>query len=193
VQFKQRVRRVLHPRPGKTLTMIELVSPYVHYYNRRVNKEAIFFSDVNYDYLLNLIYKFLPDYSIELIAYCLMPNHYHLLLKIDSLKIGSKFIQRLFNAYTQGVNKLENRVGTLFQGNVKKRLIESDDYLREAIRYIHQNPIKSGLVLKPESWKYSDYSEWVGLKSSKRQIYQQCISLFGSVDEYKKWIQILSE
>ena len=173
--------------------MIELVSPYVHYFNRGVNKEAIFFSDINYDYLLNLIYRFLPDYSIELIAYCLMPNHYHLLLKIDSLQTGSKFIQRLFNAYTQGVNRIEKRVGTLFQGSVKKRFIESEDYLRETIRYIHQNPVKFGLVLKPEAWNYSDYSEWIGIKSSKRQIFRQCLSLFGSVEEYKKWIQILSE
>ena len=143
---------------------IELVTPYVHFFNRGVNKEAIFYPNGGYDYLLQLIYRFLPDYPIELEAYCLMPNHYHLLLRVETLIAGSRYIQRVFNAYTQGVNKQVGRVGNLFQGNVKKRFVENETYLRETIKYIHLNPVKAGLVREPEAWKYSDYTEWIGLK-----------------------------
>lgn len=189
MQFQQRVRRIFHPRPGKTIIMVELVTPYVHYFNRGVNKEAIFFSNDGYDYLLRLVFRFLPYYPIELVAYCLMPNHYHLLLKVDTLLDGSRYIQRVFNACTQGVNKQVGRVGTLFQGNVKKRFIENDDYLRETIKYIHLNPLKSDLVQRAEEWKFSDYREWIGLQQSSRSVSQNCISLFGSMVDYKNWLQ----
>lgn len=102
--------------------MIESLSPYVHYYNRGVNKEDIFFDKSQYEFLIQTFYRFLPHYNLELIAYCLMPNHYHVLLKHDDPHEGSKFIQRIFNSYTQSVNRQVSRVGTLFQGNVKKAL-----------------------------------------------------------------------
>ena len=62
------------------------------------------------------MYRFLPYYKVELVAYCLMPNHYHILLEELEDKQGSRFIQRVFNSYTQAVNKRYGRVGTLFQG-----------------------------------------------------------------------------
>lgn len=164
--------------------MIELISPYVHYYNRGVNKAEIFFSESNYEYLIRTLYKFLPDYQIELIAYCLMPNHYHILLKHEKPLEGSRFIQRVFNAYTQAVNKQTGRVGTLFQGNVKKRFIEEDEYLAETICYIHFNPISSRLCKSPEGWLYSDYSEGIGLRNSRRNVVEVREQIFGSANNY---------
>ena len=164
--------------------MIELASPYVHYFNRGVNKEAIFFSSLQYEFLIQTLYRFLPNYRLKLIAYCLMPNHYHILLKHDDLSEGSKYIQRVFNTFTQAVNHQVSRVGTLFQGSVKKRFIEDDGYLATVIMYIHNNPVKSGLCIKPEQWLYSDYREWVGFKSSIRNIASERKRIFGSVEDY---------
>jgi putative transposase len=170
--------------------MIEPASPYVHYYNRGVNKDIIFFSPLQYEFLIQTLYRFLPNYRLELIAYCLMPNHYHILLRHDDLKEGSKYIQRVFNTFTQAVNHQVSRVGTLFQGNVKKRFVEDDGYLAAVIMYIHLNPVKSGLCNNPEEWLYSDYREWIGLKSSIRNIASERKQIFGSVEDYLDLINL---
>lgn len=170
--------------------MEEPASPYVHYYNRGVNKVAIFFSSLQYEYLIQTLYRFLPNYRLQLIAYCLMPNHYHILLKHDDHKEGSKYILRVFNTFTQAVNHQVSRVGTLFQGNVKKRFIENNGYLAIVIMYIHLNPVKSGLCSEPEQWLYSDYREWIGLKSSIRDITSERKEIFGSVEDYLDLINL---
>ena len=160
--------------------------PYVHYYNRGVNKGEIFFSENNYEYLKNLFFRFLPEYRIELLAYCLLPNHYHILLKHEKAIDGSRYIQRVFNAYTQGINRKLNRIGTLFQGNVKKRYIEDENYLRETIKYIHFNPVTAHLTKKPEDWIHSDYREWIGLNQSTRNLSEERNLIFGSAEGYKE-------
>jgi putative transposase len=168
--------------------MDELVLPYVHYYNRGVNKAEVFFNKGQYEFLGQTFYRFLPIYDLELIAYCLMPNHYHILLKHEDALEGSKFIQRVFNTYTQAVNKQVDRVGTLFQGNVKKRFIEVDNYLETIIMYVHLNPVKSQLCHRPKDWLYSDYREWVGLKKSPRNVILEREKIFGSAIGYSEMI-----
>jgi putative transposase len=170
--------------------MIELPSPYVHYYNRGVNKEAIFFSNENYAYLIRLFEKILSYYQVYLVAYCLMPNHYHILLKHENPLEGSRFLQRTFNSYTQSINKQISRVGTLFQGNVKKRFIEDVGYLSELIFYIHLNPVKRGLCRHPNEWAFSDYREWIGLIKSSRPIIKECNEIFGSPEENRELMEI---
>ena len=164
--------------------MIESTSPYVHYYNRGVNKEIIFFAPENYLFLLAKMSEYIKDYEVELIAYCLMPNHYHILLKHENHVEGSSLIQRIFNSYTQAINKKYSRVGTLFQGSVKKRIIEDDDYLAETIKYIHLNPVKAGLCQKPENWEFSDYREWVETIRSSRSKALERDNIFGSASDY---------
>jgi putative transposase len=170
--------------------MIEPASPYVHYYNRGVNKDIIFFAPENYVYLLAKLSEFIKNYQVELITYCLMPNHYHILLKHENPAEGSSLIQRIFNSYTQAINKKYSRVGTLFQENVKKRIIEDDDYLAETIKYIHLNPVKANLCLRPENWIYSDYREWIELKESSRNISSERDNIFGSATDYAELINL---
>jgi len=168
--------------------MIEPASSYVHYYNREVNKDIIFFAPENYFFLLAKISDFIKDYQVELVAYCLMPNHYHILLKHENPIEGYRLIQRLFNSYTQAINKKYSRVGTLFQGSVKKRIIEDDDYLVETIKYIHLNPVKANLCQKPEYWEYSDYRNWVGIIETSRNITIERDNIFGSAMDYMEII-----
>lgn len=170
--------------------MIETASPYVHYYNRGVNKELIFFAPENYVFLIRKLAAFVKDSRVELVAYCLMPNHYYILLKHDDPLEGSKLIQRLFTRYTQAINKKYSRVGTIFQGNVKKRVIEDDDYLLETIKYIHLNPVKARLCQRPENWEYSDYREWIGLKETSRNIAFERDNIFGSTKDYTELINL---
>ncbi len=78
---------------------------YYHIFNRGVNHQNIFYSDENYKYCLRLIKKYIKKYFMTIIAYCLMPNHYHFVIRQDSDIPISKFINTLFNAYVQALNK----------------------------------------------------------------------------------------
>jgi REP element-mobilizing transposase RayT len=138
-----------------------LADHYYHVYNRGCNRERIFANDGNYLFLLRRVQRFLVDYPLTVIAYCLMPNHYHFLLRPEEDGALSPFIQRLFNSYTQAFNKQQRRSGTLFQGRAKSVLVDTDEYVLHLCRYIHLNPVRAGLVAHPGEWPYSSYLEWV--------------------------------
>lgn len=94
-----------------------------------------------------------------------MPNHYHLFLRQNEGASITRFIQTVFNAYTQTINLLTGHSGTLFQGRVKGLEIASEEHALRLVKYIHYNPVAAGLVAKPEEWKYSDYLDWIGLRN----------------------------
>lgn len=116
-----------------------------------------------------------------------MPNHYHFLLVQESDIPVSKFINVLFNTYTQSINRWHNRKGTLFEGRFKHILVDDDTYLMQLCRYIHLNPVKAGLVQSPGNWPYSDYLKWVDVSQGQ---YQQTdwIMEFSSGEEYRQFV-----
>ncbi len=126
--------------------MKHISGQYYHIYNRGVEKRNIFACNENYHFLLRRIKEFLPNYPITFIAYCLMPNHYHFLVRAEEDDGVSPFLQRLFNSYTQAFNKQEKRSGTLFESRVKSVLIDANSYLFHMARYIHLNPVRAGLT-----------------------------------------------
>ena len=142
--------------------MPHLAGHYYHTYNRGCNRERLFVSADNYLYLLKQIKRFLPGASVGILAYCLLPNHYHFLFRSDTDAAVGRFIQRLFSTYTQAFNRQQGRTGTLFEGRAKSLLVGDDAYALHLCRYIHLNPVVAGLVKQPEDWPYSNYSEWIG-------------------------------
>ena len=141
---------------------MHLAGHYYHVYNRGCNRENIFADAGNYLFLLQRAKLFLADYPLSVIAYCLMPNHYHFLLCPEEDSALSPFVQRLFNSYTQAFNKQQRRSGTLFEGRARSIPVDTDEYVLHLCRYIHLNPARAGLVLHPGEWLYSNYLEWVG-------------------------------
>jgi REP element-mobilizing transposase RayT len=138
---------------------------YYHIYNRGAGKGQIFFNEGNYEYLLRLVKQYYQKYGVMVIAYCLMPNHYHFLLRQETENSISKFIQVLFNSFAQGLNIQQERTGTLFEGRFRHKCVEKWEYLVTLCRYIHRNPVKARLVSQPEDWLYSNYQEWIGLRN----------------------------
>jgi len=138
---------------------------YYHIYNRGLNGKQIFYSDANYLYCLKLIKRNLSRYKARLIAYCLMPNHYHFLLRQESNIPLMKFINATFISYVQALNKQLKRSGPLFEGRYKHVLVDKEEYVVHLCRYIHLNPVKAGLVTSPEEWPFSNYLEWVNLRA----------------------------
>lgn len=154
---------------------------YYHLYNRGVNRARIFFDDRNYRYFLFKIELYLVP-ALEIIAYCLMPNHYHLLIRIaetsevpttsevpqiikaNATSNVSQAMMKLSVSYTKMINYHYDRVGPLFQGAFQAKQIDSDVYLGELIDYIHLNPVANGLVEDPGDWPYSSYRFQVDLR-----------------------------
>jgi|SRR3990167_933143 len=113
---------------------------YYHIYSRGIEKRTIFLDRADNQRFLSRLKDYKKRHQITVLAYCLMPNHYHLLIRQDSDEPLSAFLQRLNVAYSMYFNKRYERVGPLFQGRFKTKLIDSDEYLLHLSRYIHLNP-----------------------------------------------------
>ena len=96
------------------------------------------------------------------IAYCLMPNHYHYLIRQDGDQPAGLLPQRAFNGYVEAYNKRYGHSGTLFESNYRVVAVSRDSYLQHLCRYIHANPVTHGLVANVADWLYSNYREWTG-------------------------------
>lgn len=123
---------------------------HYHIYNRGANRQPIFQSDDNYLYLLRLLKRIAHECGVSILAYALLPNHYHWLVRQDSEIPAGSVPSRVFNSYTQAYNLAHNRSGVLFEGRYQLIHVESDEYLRQLCRYIHCNPVRHGLVSLPE-------------------------------------------
>lgn len=170
------------------------ITPFVegqfyHIYNRGSGRQPIFFEEENYHYLLHLFMKYTRTTGIAVIAYCLMPNHYHFLVRQDSETPAGLLFQRVFNSYTKAINKKYNRSGTLFQGRYRCILIEKTNQLYHLCRYIHANPVKAGLVASPEQWLFSNYRDWIGLRDGILCDNDFIQTQFGMASEYAEFVQ----
>ncbi len=167
---------------------MHLADHYYHVYNRGCNRENFFSHSGNYLFLLQRAKAFLKDYPLSVIAYCLMPNHYHFLLRQEEDGCLSPFIQRLFNSYTQAFNKQQNRSGTLFEGRVKSILVDTDEYTLHLCRYIHLNPLKAKLVTRLSEWPYSNYLEWTGRRNGALIDRALAQEYFPNVEDYEAFV-----
>jgi len=124
----------------------------------------------------------------EIICYCLMPNHFHLLLRQLAGSGISKFLSLIQNSYTKFFNIKYKRIGPLFQGTFKASHITNDEQLVHVSRYIHLNPVVAELIAEPGDYNWSSYTEYVTDKSDKLVNSKTVLSLFKSGKEYKKFV-----
>lgn len=160
---------------------------YYHLYNRSNNHEQLFRSRDNYIYFLLKYRKYLEDFLITL-AYCLMPNHFHFLVKVkpdaNTLQL-KKNLGILLSSYTKSINKAYSRVGSLFQQHSKSKELLEDRNLLNVINYIHQNPLRKGLVSKIEDWEFCSYRDYVNLRSGTLVSKDFVHRFFSSTEEFK--------
>jgi REP element-mobilizing transposase RayT len=144
-----------YPRPPY------LPGHYYHFYNRGRSRLPIFLEEDNYRFVLRKIQYYLPILEVSMIAYCLLPNHYHFLVRQDGEQRAGLLPQRVFNSYSKAHNKRYWHSGTLFEGNYKVKPVADNSYLLHLCRYIHGNPVRHGLVTDPADWPYSNYIAWI--------------------------------
>ncbi len=138
-----------------------------HSYNRGNNQQLLFFSYANYLFFLKKIRDYVLPHA-DLLAYCLMPNHFHLMLETkpdleeQALNAG---IQRLLSSYTQAINKQEKRTGSLFQQHTKAKCLVEPEHALTCFHYLHQNPLRAGLVRQMENWPFSSFKDYCGFRN----------------------------
>ena len=135
---------------------------YYHLFNRGAHRVSIFREPDNYLFVLRKLKAYCASLNLAPIAYCLLPNHYHLLIRQDGAHPAGLLPQRVFNSYSKAYNKRYGHSGTLFEGSYRATAVEDDAYLLHLCRYIHANPVIHGLVDDPAAWPYSNYLEWIG-------------------------------
>lgn len=167
---------------------------HYHIYNRGARRLPIVREERNYALLLDLMRRSAELSGLTVLAYCLLPNHYHWLVRQDGDTPVSRLPKRVFASYTQKFNRTYGGSGVLFEGMYRARLVETQDYLRHLCRYIHANPVRHGLAATPELWPHSDYRDWIGLRRGGPADPAFVREHFGSAQVYAAfvWVYLLA-
>ncbi len=135
---------------------------YYHIYNRGAHRLPIVREAANYQFIIKLMKQYVSELGVTVIAYCLMPNHYHWLVRQDGELRAGLLAQRVFNSYSKAFNKRYGHSGTLFEGPYQPILVDKDSYLRHLCIYIHSQPVNDGITPFLDQWPWSNYHEWMG-------------------------------
>ena len=193
---------------------------FYHVYNRGVEKRDIFLDEKDYPAFTGILKTYLSEEvenalqgralqakrirkhklgeEVSLVAYCLMPNHFHLLLQQRFSTSITNFMRRVLTAYSMYFNERYDRVGSLFQGRFQAKEVTTDDYLLHLTRYIHRNPVEAKIVKiqNLEKFKWSSYPNFLGAAESGWVKSKAILDYFSSVDnkkDYRNFVEFESE
>jgi putative transposase len=130
-----------------------------HVLNRGNSKQVVFLKDQDYQSFLDLMRESLKDFSLDLYAYCLMPNHFHFILRCRKAEDLSPWMQWLMTSHVRRYHKHYGGSGHVWQGCFKSFLIQGDEYLLSVLRYVEANPLRAGLVSVAHEWEWSSHRE----------------------------------
>ena len=135
-----------------------------HIVQRGHDRNAVFVETRDYEYYLANLIEWKSHYDVGVYAYCLMTNHVHLILVPLAKGSGiSGLMRRLSARQCRRVNLLENRIGTLWSGRFKSSVIDADRYLLACLRYVELNPVRAGMINRPEDYRWSSYAQRIGI------------------------------
>ncbi|HEY5648612.1 MAG TPA: transposase [Nitrospiria bacterium] len=143
---------------------IEYPGALYHVMNRGGEARKTFFDKSDYQLFLDLLQEAFDRWEAEILAYCLLPNHYHVCLRTPLGNL-SRIMRHVDGLYTQRFNRAHHRDGTLFRGRYKAILVDGDSYLTSVVRYIHLNPVVAGLSKTPQAYRWSSHSAYLKKKA----------------------------
>lgn len=158
-----------------------------HVIVRGNQRRKTFGCEDDYKAYLERLEKYRSKFRVRIYAYCLMPNHVHLLLESGSAPLA-KFMQGLQQSYTQYFNRRYRKVGHLFQGRYKAIICHKDKYLLALVRYIHLNPVRGRLVKRPERYVYSGHTSYLITGTPKIIEAGPVLSVLGGKRAYEKFV-----
>jgi putative transposase len=176
---------------------------YYHLFNRGVDKRKVFLGRVDYVRFIRTIHNLMTSGSaseslklnqslalnkkIKLIGYCLMPNHYHMLVKQLDEDGVTEFMHKLDTSYTKYFNLNTHRTGRLFEYTFKATHIETDEEFIHVIRYIHLNPLVSGIIKDLRKYKWSSYLDLIGERDGKLCDRSEVLGQFSGINTSKSY------
>ncbi len=172
---------------------IQYPDAWYHVMNRGRRGEDVFTGKKDYNAFINLLKELVEDYNVKIAAYCLLSNHYHLLVQTPTANI-SRAMRHLNGVYTQRFNKINHCDGQLFRGRFKSILVDADSYLIELLRYIHRNPLESGMVDNINKYTWSSHKAYLSGSKKWDWLHKKYIlSLFSrnggeSIRRYKQFV-----
>ena len=177
------------PRPLR----IQYPDAWYHVMNRGRRGDEIFTEAKDYVAFIALLKETIEDYNVKVAAYCLMPNHYHLLVQTPDSNI-SRAMRHLNGVYTQRYNRIHHCDGQLFRGRYKAILVEANSYLLELLRYIHRNPLEANLVDNLHKYNWSSHKGYASKDNKWDWLYKEfALTLFSkdhteSIKLYKQFV-----
>lgn len=159
-----------------------------HVIVRGNQRRKTFLDERDYRAYWERLSRYRRRYDYNLHAYCLMPNHVHLLLESSPHPLG-KFMQGLQQSYSQYFNLTHGKVGHVFQGRYRAIVCQKDEYLLELIRYIHLNPVRAGMVKDPESYAYSGHRCYLTGKATETIDPGAVLALLGGKARYREFVR----
>ena len=177
------------PRPLR----IEYENAYYHVMNRGRGRQRIFHSDDYFHAFLECLEQAHARFGLQVLCYCLMSNHYHLLVKTPESNLG-RIMRHINGIYTQRYNRLRRTDGSLFRGRYKAICVETDSYQLQLSRYIHRNPLEARVVDDLEKYPWSSYLSYISNTKTPEWLYQA--DIFGQLgarsrrrERYKSYVE----
>ena len=161
-----------------------------HCLNRAVGKQQIFFSDADYKSFEKILEEIVDIVDVGILAYCVMPNHFHLVLRTENDGDLSNFMKRLSVTHTQRYRVAKNTVGEgpIYQGRYKSFIVQDNEYLLTLLRYVERNPFTANLIKNPLLWRYSSlYRRHKGTEKQKQLLHKW------TIDEPSDYISMLKQ
>jgi len=168
---------------------VEYPGAWYHVMNRGLAKQTIFHNDKSYQLFLDVLEESHNRYQIKVHAYCLMRNHFHLLIQTPLSNLG-RAMRHIDGLYTVRNNRLIGRDGPLFRGRYKAIIVEAENYLLELSRYIHLNPCAAKLVNLPENYFWSSYNHYLNSDGPGWLYREDTLNYFNidKVNSYKNFV-----
>ena len=153
---------------------IQYSKAWYHVMNRGRRGENVFLTKEDYQSFIKLLEELDEVFNIKVAAYCLMPNHYHLVVQTPDANL-SRSMRHLNGIYTQCYNRRHGYDAPLFKGRCKSILVETDSYALELVRYIHRNPLKAGIVESLEKYQWSTHKSYLSNAEKWKWLYKDYI------------------
>ena len=164
---------------------IQYPDAWYHVMNRGRSRVQIYHEPEDYFTFVELLREASAMWKVRIAAYCLMSNHYHLLVQTPGANL-SRFMRHLNGIYTQYFNRSYKSDGPLFRGRYKSIVVESDSYLLELVRYIHRNPLQAGFVKRLEDYRWSSHRMYISRGSEVNWLHKEFVLSMLEADKQKR-------
>lgn len=169
--------------------LLQQTGVYCHVFNRGINRDQIFFSSSGYTLFISFLRKYQASQPVTLLAYCLMPNHFHLIVRQNQPYAIAAYMKNVCEHYAKAVNQWLGRSGHLFGSRYKISHIDDPLYLLQLSRYVHLNPVKAGIVESALEWDHSSCRQYCGLTSADELEPDQILSQAGGARQYQAFLE----